>query len=154
MGHLVFYDLNSVSNSGTYHGSGVNKKKFFFFLNAIFFLHRFSKNSRFFFSTVFPKTAAKKIEFFFSTVFQNSRFFFQIFVQTGYLFPLTTSKGACTHYLIQRGAAPSLRISRKKGSFFKTSACPRFCKRRVLFVPRYEVWGSKSPYNPQNYTWL
>ena len=51
---------------------------------------------------------------------------------------------------VQKGAAPSLRISQKKGSFFKTSACPRFCKRRVLFVPRYEVWGSKSPYNPRN----
>ena len=34
---------------------------------------------------------------------------------------------------VQRGAAPSLHILRKKGSFFKTSACPRFCKRRVLF---------------------
>ena len=43
---------------------------------------------------------------------------------------------------VQRGAAPSLRVSRRKGSFFKTSACPRFCKRRVLFVPRCEVWGS------------
>ena len=42
---------------------------------------------------------------------------------------------------IQRGAAPALRISRKKGSFFKPSACPRFCKRRVLFVPRCEVRG-------------
>ena len=51
---------------------------------------------------------------------------------------------------VQRGAAPALRISRKKGSFFKTSACPRFCKRRVLFVPRYEVWWSESPYNPRN----
>ena len=40
---------------------------------------------------------------------------------------------------VQRGAAPSLRISRKNGSFFKTSACPRFCKRRVLFCTKYEV---------------
>ena len=53
---------------------------------------------------------------------------------------------------VQRWAASALRISRKKGSLFKTSACPRFCKRRVLyfFVQRYEVWGSKSPYNPRN----
>ena len=43
------------------------------------------------------------------------------------------------------GAAPA-----EEEVFFKTSACPRFWKRRVLFVPRYEVWGSKSPYNPRN----
>ena len=48
------------------------------------------------------------------------------------------------------GGAPSLRVSQRKGSFFKTSACPRFCKRRVLFVPRCEVWGSNPPYNPRN----
>ena len=38
----------------------------------------------------------------------------------------------------------------EEGVFFKTSACPRFCKRMVVFVPRYELWGSKSPYNPRN----
>ena len=48
------------------------------------------------------------------------------------------------------GAAPSLRISRKKGSFFKTSACPRFCKRRVLFCTQIRSMGVKSPYNPRN----
>ena len=46
------------------------------------------------------------------------------------------------------GAAPALRILRKKGSFLKTSACPRFCKRRVLFCT--QVRGSKLPYNPRN----
>ena len=50
---------------------------------------------------------------------------------------------------VQRGTAPALRISRKKASFFKT-ACPRFCTRGYFFVPRYEVWGSKSPHNPRN----
>ena len=33
------------------------------------------------------------------------------------------------------GVAPALRISRRKGYFF---------------IPRYEVWVSKSPYNPRN----
>ena len=51
---------------------------------------------------------------------------------------------------VQRGAAPSLRISRKKGSFFMTSACPRFCKIRVLFCTQVRSLGSKSPYNPRN----
>ena len=46
--------------------------------------------------------------------------------------------------------SPSLRISRKKGSFFKTSACPRFCKRRVLFLTQVRRMGWKSPYNPRN----
>ena len=48
------------------------------------------------------------------------------------------------------GVAPALHISRKKGSFFKTSACPRFCKRRVLFCTQVRSMGSKSPYNPRN----
>ena len=46
---------------------------------------------------------------------------------------------------VQRGAAPSLRISRKKGSLFKTSACPRFCKRRVLFCTQVRSLGVKIP---------
>ena len=51
---------------------------------------------------------------------------------------------------VQRGAALALHISQKKGSFFKTSACPRFCKRRVLFCSQVRSMGSKSPYNPRN----
>ena len=43
------------------------------------------------------------------------------------------------------GGAPALRISRKKGSFFRD-----FVKEGYFFVLRYEVWGSKSPYNPRN----
>ena len=46
---------------------------------------------------------------------------------------------------VQKGAAPLLRISRRKGSFFKTSACPRFCKRRVLFCTRVRSMGVKIP---------
>ena len=51
---------------------------------------------------------------------------------------------------VQRGPAPALRISRKKGSFFKTSACPPFCKRRVLFCTQVRSMGVKIPYNPRN----
>ena len=46
---------------------------------------------------------------------------------------------------VQRGVAPALRISRKKGSFFKTSACPRFCKRRVLFCTPGTKYGGQNP---------
>ena len=51
---------------------------------------------------------------------------------------------------VQRGAAPSLRISRKKGSFLRPPHVRDFVKEGYFFVPRYEVWGSKSPYNPRN----
>ena len=55
---------------------------------------------------------------------------------------------------VQKGAAPSLRISRKKGSFFKTSACPRFCKRRVLFCTQVRSMGVKIPLQSTKYTQL
>ena len=51
---------------------------------------------------------------------------------------------------VQRGAAPALRISRKKGSFLRPPHVRDFVKEGYFFVPRYEVWGSKSPYNPGN----
>ena len=51
---------------------------------------------------------------------------------------------------VQRGAAPALRISRKKGSFLRPPHVRDFVKEGYFFVPRYEVWGSKSPYNPRN----
>ena len=51
---------------------------------------------------------------------------------------------------VQRGVAPALRISRKKGSFLRPPHVRDFVKEGYFFVPRYEVWGSKSPYNPQN----
>ena len=55
---------------------------------------------------------------------------------------------------VPKGAAPSLRISRKKGSFFKTSACPRFCKRRVLFCTQVRSMGVKIPLQSTKYTRL
>ena len=51
---------------------------------------------------------------------------------------------------VQRGAAPALRISRRKGSFLRPPHVHDFVKEGYFFVPRYEVWGSKSPYNPRN----
>ena len=48
------------------------------------------------------------------------------------------------------GGAHSLRISRKKGSFLRPPHVLDFVKEGYFFVPRYEVWGSKSPYNPRN----
>ena len=56
--------------------------------------------------------------------------------------------GGGTH--VQRGAAHSVRISRKKGSFLRPPHVRDFVKEGYFFVPRYEVWGSKSPYNLQN----
>ena len=55
---------------------------------------------------------------------------------------------------VQRGCAPALRILRKKGSFFKTSACPRFCKRRVLFCTQVRSMGVKIPLQSTKYTRL
>ena len=55
---------------------------------------------------------------------------------------------------IQRGGAPALRISRKKGSFFKTFTCPRFCKRRVLFCSQVRSMGVKIPLQSTKYTRL
>ena len=55
---------------------------------------------------------------------------------------------------VQRRAAPALRISRKKGSFFKTSACPRFCKRKVLFCTHVRSMGVKIPLQSTKYTRL
>ena len=50
--------------------------------------------------------------------------------------------------------APALRISRKKGSFFKTSACPRFCKERVLFCTQVRSMGVKIHLQSTKYTRL
>ena len=46
---------------------------------------------------------------------------------------------------VQRGAASALRILRKKGSFFKTSVCEQFCKRRVLFCTQVRSMGVTIP---------
>ena len=56
-------------------------------------------------------------------------------------FPVTSVGNSHTTTRPERGALP-LRISRKKGSFFETSACPRFCT-------QVRSMGQWSPYNPQ-----
>ena len=76
--------------------------------------------------------------------------------------PLTLGGGGGTQ--VQRGGGGGcIRVTyfAEDGVFFKTSACPRFCKRRVLFfVPRYEVWGGgggggvKIPLQSTKYTRL
>ena len=58
------------------------------------------------------------------------------------------SRGGGTQ--VRRGAAHALRISRKKGSFLRPPHVRDFVKEGYFFLPRYEVWGSKSPYNPWN----
>ena len=55
---------------------------------------------------------------------------------------------------VQRGAAPSLRISRKKGSFLRPPHVCDFVKEGYFFVPRYEVWGVKIPLQSTKYTRL
>ena len=39
-----------------------------------------------------------------------------------------------------RGGLTRVTYFAQEGVSFKTSACPPFCKRMILFVPRYEVW--------------
>ena len=38
----------------------------------------------------------------------------------------------------------------EKGLFLRPPHVRDFVKEGYFFVPRYEVWGSKSPYNPRN----
>ena len=47
---------------------------------------------------------------------------------------------------------PHLRyvFRRRRGLFLRPPHVRDFLKEGYFFVPRYEVWGSKSPYNPRN----
>ena len=38
----------------------------------------------------------------------------------------------------------------RRGLFLRPPHVRDFVKEGYVFVPRYEVWGSKSPYNPRN----
>ena len=51
---------------------------------------------------------------------------------------------------VQKGGRTRVTYFAKEGVLSKTSACPRFVKEGYFFVPRYEVWAWKSPYNPRN----
>ena len=55
---------------------------------------------------------------------------------------------------VHKGAAPALRISRKKGSFLRPPHVRDFVKEGYFFVPRYEVWGEKIPLQSTKYRWL
>ena len=49
---------------------------------------------------------------------------------------------------VQRGAAPALRISRRRGLFLRPPHVRDFVKKGYFFVPRYEVWGGGGGENP------
>ena len=50
-----------------------------------------------------------------------------------------------------RGARTCVTYFGEEGVFFLRPPHVRdFVKEGYFFVPRYEVWGSKSPYNPRN----
>ena len=52
---------------------------------------------------------------------------------------------------VQRAGGSHLRyVFRGRGLFLRPPHVRDFVKEGYFFVPRYEVWGSKSPYNPQN----
>ena len=63
--------------------------------------------------------------------------------------PHTTSQRVALRY---RGG-PHLRyvFRRRRGLFFKTSACPRFCKRRVLFCTQVRSMGVNIPLQSTHY---
>ena len=60
-----------------------------------------------------------------------------------YIFVVILWPGGGTQ--VQRGVAPALRISRKKGSFFKTSACPRFLLKKGTFLYPGTKYGGQNP---------
>ena len=72
------------------------------------------------------------------------------------VFPCTV-QGACPGegggggVLMYRGG-PHLRyvFRGRRGLFLRPPHVRDFVKEGYFFVPRYEVWGLKSPYNPQN----
>ena len=64
--------------------------------------------------------------------------------------------GGLEQPIVPRGAlryrkGPHLRyVFRRRGLFLRPPHVRDFVKEEYFFVPRYEVWGSKSPYNPRN----
>ena len=63
---------------------------------------------------------------------------------------LVSPRGGGGGTQVQRG--PHLRyvFSGRRGLFLRPPHVRDFVKEGYFFVPRYEVWGSKSPYNPRN----
>ena len=48
------------------------------------------------------------------------------------------------------GPHPRYVFRGRRGLFLRPPHVRDFVKEGYFFVPRYEVWGSKSPYNPGN----
>ena len=55
---------------------------------------------------------------------------------------------------IEEGGRTFVTYFAEEGVFFKTSACPRFCKRRVLFCTQVQRMGVKIPLQSTKYTRL
>ena len=56
---------------------------------------------------------------------------------------------------VQGGGGGCTRVTYLEGGFFKTSACPRFCKRRVLFCTQVRrSMGVKIPLQSTKHTRL
>ena len=55
---------------------------------------------------------------------------------------------------VQMGAAPALRISQRKGSFWRPPHVRNFVKEGYFIVPRYEVWGGGGGESLTKYTRL
>ena len=53
-------------------------------------------------------------------------------------------------FLLGGGPHPRYIFRRRRGLFLRPPHVRDFVKEGYFFVPRYEVWGSKSPYNPRN----
>ena len=59
-----------------------------------------------------------------------------------------TASGVALRY--RGGPHPRYVFHRKRGLILRPPHVRDFVKEGNFFVPRYEVWGSKSPYNPRN----
>ena len=55
--------------------------------------------------------------------------------------------GALRH---RGGKRPRYVFRGRSGIFLRSRHVRDFVKEGYFFVPRYEVWGSKSPFNPRN----
>ena len=68
-------------------------------------------------------------------------------MEKGKYFTLTSPAGALRY---RGGPHPRYVFRGRRGLFLRPPYVRDFVKEGYFFVPRYEVWGSKSPYNPRN----
>ena len=64
----------------------------------------------------------------------------------------SATRGGATQ--VERGPHPRYVFRGGRGLFLRTSACPRFCKRRVLFCTKVRSMGVKIPLQSTKYTRL